>query len=111
MTRALKNVSAVFDEIQMMTIAESAQFIDRLGKTKVVCNKNGFRARRDSCFEFGKVRFTEAAYGIELNVGAEDFKGFHGRTAKVCGQQDMSARRNAKSLQAVKNGVACPKER
>jgi hypothetical protein len=109
--RALKHVSAIFDEIQVMAIAESAQFIDRLRETEVVSNKNGFRAGRDSCFEFGEVRFAAAADRIELNVGAENFKGFHGRTAKICGQKDMSAGRNAKGLQAVKNGIARPKER
>ena len=73
-------------------------------------NKNSFRARRELCFEFGEVRLAAAAYGVELNVGAEHLKGFHGRTAKICGQKDMSAWRNAQGLEAVKNGIARPKK-
>jgi hypothetical protein len=108
--RLLKHVSTIFNQEEIISIAEGAKPRDVTRKSKVVDGKDSPYIALNSRFEIRPIRFAISLGPIESDLGAEVFDRLNSRRANIRWDQDPLPGLDSERTQAVIDGVARPEE-
>ena len=107
---AVQHVGTIFNQEEIVSVAERAKFLHVARKAKVVDRQNGSDIATDFRLEIRPIRRAISLNRIEFNLRTEVLDWFNSRRAKISGNQDFLPGSNPQGAQTMENSVAGPKE-
>ena len=107
---ALQHVSAIFDQEEIVLIAEGSKPNNVTRKSKVVDRQDSSDVAMDFRLEIRPIRHAISPDRVEADFSTEVLDRFNSRRAKISRNQDFLPRLEPHGTQPVKNGVARPEK-
>jgi hypothetical protein len=103
-------VGTIFNQQDIVSIAERAKAFDVTREAKIVNGHDGSDIAADSRLQISPIGNAIPLDTVKLDLRAEVLNRFDSCRANVCGNKDLISRTDPHGTQTVKKGGASPKE-